>query len=132
MSSRNCDTCLLRYRCDEQLEFFCKNHDLCRYEKDKTKPVLRIKLEERQSGYEAIAKYIKRYWEHNGQDTIIVSMKISFNDKDYETVRAVAYPMSVDDVEFLHDWWEGQTFIKLLGIRSINLINISDGIYTEE
>ena len=26
-----CDTCILRYNCDEQTEFVCKHNDYCKY-----------------------------------------------------------------------------------------------------
>lgn len=95
--------------------------------------MIKIKLEERQNGYDVIGEYIRRYWDHNTADTVIVSIGISHDDGDtYELRNEIASPMNLDDVEFLYDWWEGEKFIGLFGIKSISELDIYGGIYIAE
>lgn len=91
--------------------------------------MIHIELENGQSGYNAVGNCIKRYWEHNIADTVIVSMSISYDDKKYEKHNELAYPIGMDDIEFLYDWWEGEKYINIFGIQSINEIKISGGLY---
>ena len=88
-----------------------------------------IVLKERQSGYDAIAEYIYRYWEHNITDTVIVSLGTSYDGETYDLRNEVASPMSFGDIEFLYDWWEGEKFIKLFGIKAVGEFDVSEGIY---
>lgn len=90
-----------------------------------------IKLKDGQTGYDAVGDYIRRYWEHNISDTVIVSLGISYNGEEYELVKEVACPCNFDDIEFLYDWWEGQKYIKLFGIQTITEVDVSGGIYEE-
>lgn len=91
-----------------------------------------IKLNAEQSGYDVIGEYIRRYWDHHSVDTVICSIGTSYDGMIYYFRNEVASPIGFDDIEFLYDWWEGEEYIKLLGIRSIDMINVSDGIYTED
>lgn len=91
-----------------------------------------IRLNDGQSGYDAIGEYIRRYWEHNVVDTVIVSIGTSYDGVTYYLRNEVAdSSYNFNDIEFLYDWWEGEKYIKLFGIKSINEIHIDGGIYTE-
>lgn len=95
--------------------------------------MIEIKLEEGQSGYDVVGEYIRRYWHHNITDTVIVSIGLSHDDGNtYELRNEIASPMNFDDIEFLYDWWEGEKFIRLFGIKSVSKLAISGGIYTTE
>lgn len=88
-----------------------------------------IKLKDGQSGYDAVGEYIRRYWDHNIPDTVIVSMGISYDGNTFELRKEVASPVNFDDIEFLYDWWEGEKFIKLFGIKTVTELDIYGGIY---
>lgn len=88
-----------------------------------------IELKDGQSGYDIVAEYIRRYWEHNIYGTVLVSMGVSYDGDTYSLIKEVADPYNGDDVEFLYDWWEGERFIKLFGIKTIEEIDISGGLY---
>lgn len=90
-----------------------------------------IELKNGQSGYDAVGEYIRRYWNHNITDTVIVSLGISYDGNAYDIRKEVASPMNFDDIEFLYDWWEGEKYIKLFGIKTVSELDISGGIYTE-
>lgn len=62
---------------------------------------------------------------------MIVSLATSYNDRKYIVHNEVASPRNANDIEYLYDWWEGEKFIILLGIRSIDTLVIKDGIYEE-
>lgn len=88
-----------------------------------------IELKHGQTGYNAVGDYIRRYWEHNISDTVIVSLGVSYDGENYKFVKEVACPCNFDDIEFLYDWWEGQKYIKLFGIQTITEVDVSGGIY---
>ena len=90
-----------------------------------------IKLNNGQSAYDVIGEYIRRYWEHNIYTTVIVSIGTSYDGCTYEIRKEVASPMG-GDIEYLYDWWEGEKYIKLFGIKTINELYIYGGIYTED
>lgn len=91
-----------------------------------------IKLENGQSGYDEVGKYIRRYWSHNTTGTVIVSIGTSFDGNTYDLLKEVASPINFDGIEFLYDWWEGEKFIKLFGIITVDDLDISGGIYKED
>lgn len=93
--------------------------------------IVDIKLIENEIGYDKVADYVRRYWEHNIFTDVVVSIGVSYNGVDYSLLKEVASPHGVDDVEFLNDWWEGERFIKLFGIKSLEQIDIFGGIYEQ-
>lgn len=91
-----------------------------------------IELKNGQTGYEAVGDYVRRYWEHNIFDTVIVSLGISYDGKNYDFMQEIADPDGFSGgVEFSYDWWEGQKFIKLFGIMMVSEVEVSGGIYEE-
>lgn len=91
-----------------------------------------IELKNGQTGYDVVEEYIRRYWTHNIDETVIVSLGVSYDGKNYELCKEVASPYNCDEVEFLYDWWEGEKFIRIIGIQSVENLDISGGIYMEE
>ena len=91
-----------------------------------------IKLQKGQNGYDVVGEYIRRYWKHNIWEDVVVSLGISYDGKLYELCKQVASPYNFDDIEYLSDWWEGQGFIKVFGIKAISEFDISGGLYEEE
>jgi hypothetical protein len=87
-----------------------------------------IKLKDGQTGYDIIAEYIRRYWHNNIYNTVIVSMETSYDGKEYDIRKEIACPYH-SGVEFLNDWWEGEKFIRLFGIKDIEEIDIFGGLY---
>lgn len=90
-----------------------------------------IKLEDGQSGYDVVGEYIRRYWDNNVVDDVIVSLGTSYDGNCYSLLKEVACPENFRDIMYLNDWWEGEEFIKLFGIQSICELDISGGIYTK-
>ena len=91
-----------------------------------------IKLNDGQTGYDIVGEYIRRYWNHNYQDTVVCSIGISYDGNSYEFLNEIAEPENFDDILFSYDWWEGQKYIRLCGIKAIDELDISGGIYTED
>ena len=94
--------------------------------------MVEIKLKDRQTGYDAVGEYIRRYWKQYFCDTVIVSLATSYDSVKFSTLNEVASPYNFDDIEYLYDWLEGEKFIKLFGIKSIAEIKIEGGIYEED
>ncbi len=94
--------------------------------------MIEIKLQDGRTAYDAVGEYIRRYWNHNIKDTVIVSIGTSYDGKAYDLRKEVASPINFDGVEFLYDWWEGEKFIKLFGIRAVIDLDIAGGIYMQE
>lgn len=93
--------------------------------------MVEIKVENGQAGDEIVGEYINRYWDHAGADSCIISCATSRDGVNYEQRNEVAYPTGLRDVEFLYDWWEGEKFIRIFGIKNIRDIEILGGIYEE-
>lgn len=89
-----------------------------------------IKLNNAKTGYDLVEEYIRKYWKHNIMQTVVVSIGVSNDGRTYRVCKEVACPDD-GDVEFLYDWWEGEDYIKIFGIKSIDEIDISGGLYEE-
>jgi hypothetical protein len=84
-----------------------------------------IVLKNGQSGYDAVGEYVEKYWEQNGYATAIVALETSYEGKEYLRDNEVVSPTeNCESLEFLYDWWEGQKYIKLLGIRNLHEIEL--------
>ena len=91
--------------------------------------MVKIKLKDGQSAYDVIGDYIRRYWKHNGYTDVIVSIGTSHNGRNYSLFNEVACLEDFDDILYLGDWWEGEEYIQLLGIQSVDELDICGGIY---
>lgn len=89
-----------------------------------------IKLNNAKTGYDLVEEYIRKYWKHNIMQTVVVSIGVSNDGRTYRVCKEVACPND-GDIEFLYDWWEGEDYIKIFGIKSIDEIDISGGLYEE-
>lgn len=91
-----------------------------------------IILKDGDDGYLIIADFVSRYWSITKTDSpVIISFELSYDGTKYEPFREIAY-IEDDDIEFFYDWWwGGQKYIRILGIESIDNIEVSGGIYAE-
>ena len=94
--------------------------------------MIEIELKNDQTGYDAIGKYVHRYWKHHIVDDVIVSLGTSYDGKVYKDRNEIASPLGFNDIEFLYDWWEGEKFIRLFGIISLDEISVRGGIYIKD
>ena len=96
--------------------------------------MISITLKDGQNGYDEVGRYIERFWDHNKMvDAVICRLATSFDGSSYETRNEVATPsFPGSDIEFLYDWWEGERFIKLLGIMSLSEVDVHGGLYDEQ
>lgn len=97
--------------------------------------VITIELKAGQTGYDAVGEYISRYWEHNAYESVIVSIAVSYDGRDYDLYNEIAWPDTDNengrDIVFLHDWWEGEKFIKIFAIEAVSNLTICGGVYEE-
>lgn len=90
-----------------------------------------IVLKNDQTGYDVISDYIYRYWNHNILDTVIISIGTSYDGHTYDLRNEIASPIGFNEIEFMNDWWEGEKYIKLFGIKTLGELDISGGIYED-
>jgi hypothetical protein len=90
-----------------------------------------ICLNDGQTGYDVVGEYIRRYWKHNIYEVVICSIGRSYDGITYELINEVASPINFNDVEFLYDWWEGEKYIRLFGIKAVDQFCIRGGLYEE-
>lgn len=84
-----------------------------------------IVTEQGETGYDAIAKLILKYWmESDFFDTVIVNVGTSYDGEDWTFTNEVAFPNEHTGICFLEDWWEGEKFVKLFGIKFLKDIKI--------
>ena len=92
-----------------------------------------IKLKDGETGYEAVAEYIYRYWNHyRYTGSVLVTLAISYNGEDWEMLTVqIASPDGFrgDDILFDMDWWEGEKYIRLYGIKFSDFFEVEGGIY---
>lgn len=89
-----------------------------------------VVIEEGKTAYEAVEKYIYRFLGHEGYDDVIVRLGTSYNNVEWDIFNEFV-SIDVGDLEcvFEDDWWEGERFIRIYGIQSIQTLNISGGLY---
>lgn len=80
-------------------------------------------LKNGETAYDIVGSKIKEYWEDNIHTTVVFRVGLSYNGIHYFEYTTVAYPMG-HDVEYLYDWWEGEPYVKLLGIKALDLVEI--------
>lgn len=83
-----------------------------------------------QSGYDAVAILIWNYFKHNPMDDLVIRIGISYNGYDYDIENELVL-IENGSFEFLNDWWEGQMFIRVYGIRYVPTLDISGGLYPD-
>lgn len=94
--------------------------------------MVEIHLTKEQTGYNAVAEYVKRYWAHRGlEEDVIVRIGVSYDGKSYDVDNEIVCLDMDYDMEFDSDWWEGQEYIRIYGIKAVHDIEISGGIYEE-
>lgn len=90
-----------------------------------------IKLDKSQNGYDEVSMYIERFFKNNVYDDVVIRLGTSYDGKEYDVRNEVASPY-MGTVEFLYDWWEGEQFIRIYGIRTVCDIEFNgEGIYEE-
>lgn len=89
-----------------------------------TNPVETVVLDDKQTGYDVVSEYVKKYWEYHCTEDVIVSIEISSDGENYECLNEIASPYNMYDVEYLNDWWEGEKYIRVTGIQGISDIKI--------
>ena len=97
-----------------------------------------ITLSDGQDGYAVVADYIRRYWNHHAEydETVIIYLETSHDGRKFYPVHDVASPITPisyldGNIEFGYDWWEGEKYIRIKGIKSIGELDIEGGIYSE-
>lgn len=92
--------------------------------------MVEIELKEGQNGYDVVAEYIRRYWDKEEFDTVVVSIGISYDGREWDVRNEIADTMcDMSGIEFLYDWDEGQKFIRIFGIKAVSKIDVFGGIY---
>lgn len=97
--------------------------------------MISIILKDNEIGYGEVGKYVERYWDVHGSRDVIVGIETSYDGIEwrYNNEIATVYIPSVrGEVEWLNDWWEGERYIRLHGIQSVETINVHGGLYEGE
>lgn len=80
-------------------------------------------LKNGETAYDIVDSKIKEYWKDNIYTTVVFRVGLSYNGIHYFNYTTVAYPIG-NDVEYLYDWWSGELYVKLLGIKALDLVEI--------
>lgn len=87
-----------------------------------------VELDDGKSAYEFVCDCIEKFWENNYYCDVVVSIATSYDGVNYCKSVEIASPTSdMTGVEFLNDWYEGEKYIKIFGIKSVCDIEIADG-----
>ncbi len=78
--------------------------------------------------YNAVANYIKRIWETKYVCDVVCLIGTSFDGVNYCKTVEVAFPdENLIDVVFRNDWYEGQPYVKIFGIKCVDEIDFTMG-----
>lgn len=82
-----------------------------------------------ETGYEAVSRYIKAFWKNElagDEDDVVVSMALSYDYKTWHKCNDYVRTFDLPGVEGFHawenDWWEGEEFIRLYGIATLDSV----------
>lgn len=97
------------------------------------KKYIDVTIEEGKTAYEAVAKYIRRFWDNEQSFYgMIVRLSTSYNNVEWRTFNTLAlFDIDEFDIVFENDWWEGERFIRLYGIVSVDDVDVSGGLYPD-
>lgn len=84
-----------------------------------------------ENGYDAVAEYIVRFWDRSHPRDTIVSLGTSYDGKSYLLLKEIVFPSIAGWCDFPDDWWEGEQYIKLFGIKAVEDLDIDGGIYED-
>lgn len=85
-----------------------------------------------ENAYEIVDEYVRRYWEHESCQDAVVSIETSDDGVKWVHIVEVVEPESCNTPLWLNDWWEGEKYIRLLGICGVNGLDIYGGLYEED
>ena len=90
--------------------------------------MIEIKLNEYQNAYEIVGEYIEKYWKEHYYTCVIVRIATSYDGKKYDIFNEFVAFDGNDGMEYEHDWWEGEEYLKIYGIMDIHDITVPDNI----
>ena len=80
------------------------------------------------NGYEKVANYIERFWKSKHVCNVLCLIGTSFDGADYcKTVEIASPDENHTGVEFLNDWYEGEPYVKVFGIKCVDEIEFIEG-----
>ena len=85
-----------------------------------------------ENAYEIVDEYVRRYWEHESCQDTVVSIETSYDGIKWVHIAEVVEPESCNTPLWLNDWWEGEKYIRVLGICGVNDLDIYGGLYEED
>lgn len=88
-----------------------------------------FKLQSNETGYDVIGDYVDRYMEHTGEDEVIFLIATSSDGIEYDLRNEFVYKDETGSLMWLSDWSEGEKYIHLFGIKGINKVEVTGGIY---
>lgn len=93
-----------------------------------------LSLKNDENGYEKVGEYVKRYWEVHGGGDVIVALETSYDASRWYYYNEIASPLYSfnDGIEWLNDWWEGEKYIHIKGVQSVDSIDVYGGLYEGE
>ena len=85
-----------------------------------------VKLKENRTGYDFVSERIHEFWnEFRYISDVIFSVDIMESDGQIMHIKDIALVTdSGTDIEFVHDWWEGQKIIRLNRIAYVSCISL--------
>ena len=78
--------------------------------------------------YTLVADCIRRFWKSKYVCNVVCLIGTSFDGADYcKTVEIASPDENHTGVEFLNDWYEGEPYVKVFGIKCVDEIEFIDG-----
>ena len=78
--------------------------------------------------YTLVADCIRRFWKSKHVCDVVCLIGTSFDGTDYcKTVEIASPDENLTGVEFLNDWYEGEPYVKVFGIKRVDEIEFTEG-----
>lgn len=76
--------------------------------------------------YETVANYIRSFWHSKYVCDVVCLIGTSWDGVNYCKTVEVAFPdENMIDVVFLNDWYEGEPFVRIFGIKCVDDIEFT-------
>lgn len=89
------------------------------------------KLKKDETGYGFVEKYVKRYWDMCVDCDVLVAIETSYNGVQWRYGNQTATTDDSGSVIWMRDWWEGELYIRVYGIKDISEVDVYGGLFEE-
>jgi len=92
--------------------------------------MIELKLKPNENAYMIVDKLVRKYWECvREEDDVVVNVECSYDGQKWHGENQFGELPGYGDSEvlWLNDWWEGEPYIRIHGIKNLNELDVIGG-----